>query len=285
MAQGPESRDSVFDFVYVDTKRIALYLAQFSEFGHLTNLVRSVQEGDHNKLTIGPRGLQAEAGESQQTSLQKHYDTQWVAPLSLLEELQHRDMIKHTFEEVRLGDIFILPGELSLIDIGMFARVWDVVATHHEPKETRAGNRQQRRAAAAQGINLASPAQGQQSALGLRIMGALDQPLFVNFHSKGRRFWSLGESGCVVGEATALAMKHGLAVQGKWHLLAVLDTMPEKPSREADWLARICGEEGNLMGSQFIEIFAEFGKMLGRPEGSYGVTPLAIFREVGGKVT
>ena len=27
-----------------------------------------------------------------------------------------------------MGDIFILPGNLSLIDVGMFANVWEVVA-------------------------------------------------------------------------------------------------------------------------------------------------------------
>ena len=284
MEHGQGNQDSVFDFVYIDTKRIALYLTQLSEFGHLTSLVRSVQEGDQSKLSVGPRVLRSEVDESQQTSLQKHYDTQWVAPLSLLEELQHRDMIKHIFEDVQLGDIFILPGELSLIDVGMFARVWDVVAAHQEPASTPRGNRHQRRAAA----RLEPPpaaVQGQQSQLGLRTMGALDQPLFVNFHSKGRHFWSLGESACVVGQGAAMVLKHGLASPGRWHLLAILDALPDKPAWGADWLARICGGNANSFGTHLIDVLSEFGKILERPEGAYGVTPLAIFREVGARVT
>lgn len=285
MAQGLESRDSVFDFVYVDSKRITLYLTQMSGFGSLTSLVHSSQESDQSKQTIGPRVLQAEAVESQQTTTQKHYDTQWVAPLSLLEELQHRDMIKHTFEDVRLGDIFILPGELSLIDIGMFARVWGVVADQQIPSPAPSGNRHFRRAEKAQGQPPVVPVNQPGAATGLRIMGALDQPLFVNFHSKGRRFWAIGESGYVIGDAGGLALKHGIAIQGTWHLLAILDAMPEAPAQEVGWLARLCGDGVNMAGTQLIDILAEFGKILGRPDGCYGITPLAIFREIGAKVT
>lgn len=35
-----ENEDSAYDFIYVDNRRVAQYLSQFSQFGHLTGLTR-----------------------------------------------------------------------------------------------------------------------------------------------------------------------------------------------------------------------------------------------------
>ena len=52
MAQEPVESGSVFDFIYVDQRRIGLYLAQFSDFGNLTKLVRSVRVSDAKQLGL-----------------------------------------------------------------------------------------------------------------------------------------------------------------------------------------------------------------------------------------
>ena len=62
MAQEQESRDSVFDFLYVDNRRIGLYLSQFSEFGNLTSLVQSVSTTDSKSIkgSIGAIGASSD---------------------------------------------------------------------------------------------------------------------------------------------------------------------------------------------------------------------------------
>ena len=44
MALDRERDDSVYDFLYVDARRIAVFLSQFSQYGHLTTLTRAVSE-------------------------------------------------------------------------------------------------------------------------------------------------------------------------------------------------------------------------------------------------
>jgi hypothetical protein len=255
VVQDPESLNSVLDFIYVDSKRISLYLAQFSQYGNLTTLVHSTSKKDEDRakfgVSIGPRAFRGEAmsdtAETADTSLQKHYSTQWIAPLSLLEELQARDMIKRTLEDVQIGDIFILPGSLSLFDTSMWAKVWDVVAAQHDAKPRRdQGSRHPRRSTSDRGLarSATNPSQPV-DATGLRIIGALEQLAFLNFQSKGRRFWSLAESGCIVGGSTGLALKCGATIPGTWHMVAVLDAMPETESGDSQWLTRICGSESN----------------------------------------
>lgn len=244
--------------------------------------MHSVQESDQSKITAGPRVLHREATEGQQTTLQSHYDTQWLAPLNFLAELRARDVIKQTFEDVRLGDIFLLPGNLSLIDLRMFKAVFGAAAERPPETHRPSGNRAQRRAAVATGSQSTSASSDQQQDnFGLRLLSAMEQPAFLNFQSKGRKFWSIAESEAIVGDGRALLLKHGISFPGVWQLLAVLDATPESDAEGSPWLERPCGIDENEFGMGVMELVHEFKAILGRPPGAYGVTPLAIFREVG----
>ena len=76
MAQEPQKKNSVFDFLYVDHNRIGLYLSQFSDFGNLTNLVHSQRTGDETSVSGGvPSIVKGEAKESQQTGIERHFNT------------------------------------------------------------------------------------------------------------------------------------------------------------------------------------------------------------------
>jgi hypothetical protein len=302
LEQSQESQSSVFDFVYLDIKRIALYFSQLNKYGNLTGLVRSVQHSDEDKSSfraqIGPRSVRAElrgeASEGQQTGIQRHYDTQWKQPVEFLKELQDRDMVKRTFEEVEVGDIFILPGNLSLIDIGMFTKVWEVVANQAKAQARAAAgtrpsigqDRRKQRGQAGSGTlgTAGTSAAGQVEPLNewvLRMFGALNQPVFLNFQSKGRRFWAMADPSAMIADGAGLVYKHGTTIPGTWHLLAILDALDSDPGTGEPWLKRAGGVEPNEIGVSFLNIMSEFRTMMGRPIGAYGVTPLAIFREIG----
>jgi hypothetical protein len=114
VAHGPEDGDSVFDFIYVDRPRIDLYLAQFSEFGNLTTLVRSVRESDTKQVGLNAHVIRGEKKSGQETGIEKHYDAQWIAPLIFLDEVQNRQMLKPNMGNARIGDLVILrPARLT----------------------------------------------------------------------------------------------------------------------------------------------------------------------------
>lgn len=287
MERSQASQSSVFDFIYLDERRISLYLSQMTPYGDLTGLVKSVKSSDEDKFAVkgnvGPKALRAEirseANEGQETAIEKRYDTRWKRPIEFLKELQDRDLISRNFDHTRIGDIFITAGKLSLIDMRYFEKVWEAVAATHNPAN-RSGNKNRGRNITSSLDRPNTNAVTETEANGLRLMGSLKQPIFVNFLSKGREFWAIGENESVVGDAAAVLLKHGITIPGTWHLLAILDALPADKAESDAWLTRVCGAAGNLMGTQVASIVDTFIQILGRPAGRYGVTPLAIFREV-----
>ena len=122
--------NSVFDFLYVDHHKIGLYLSQFSDFGNLTNLVHSQRAGDETSLRGGiPSVAQGEAKESQQTGIEKHFDTQWSQVLDFLDELQTRGMVRRNSEDASIGRLLLIPGNLFLVNMRSFEKTWGVVSS------------------------------------------------------------------------------------------------------------------------------------------------------------
>lgn len=195
----------------------------------MTGLVRSIQEGaeegSKSKADAKVVKIETEAKESEKTSVQHTYDVQWKAPHRFLEEIQYRDLLKRTFEEIRIGELFILAGKLSLVDFRIYSKVWDILA-----------DQEQRNQAMARHTNLKTgkrTSTPNNNELGLRIFGSIEQPVIINFESKGRRFWSTGESDAIVG-SNNLSLKYGSIMPGVWYMLAILDSLGEESVSEDD---------------------------------------------------
>lgn len=82
LSEAPEHRDtdSVFDFLYVDQRRIASFLSQFNNFGDLTQIVSSRSarrsKADESALS-GSGGVVVAKGEARSTSTQSaHHDAE-----------------------------------------------------------------------------------------------------------------------------------------------------------------------------------------------------------------
>jgi hypothetical protein len=106
MAPAQEKDDSVFDFLYVDVQRIAVLLAQFDEYGHLTGLTKTVSTGSNTGGTWNVSVAKRDFSDSEQSSLQKQYDQRWIAPLTFLDKTQ--SMMKRD----------LAPGEMLRVDTG-----------------------------------------------------------------------------------------------------------------------------------------------------------------------
>jgi hypothetical protein len=96
VAQGPESENSIYDFIYVDHQRVALFLSQFDQSGKLTGLTRSVREVHQKTLSAGVDKLVVAKRESESSAteeMQREFDPQWVLPLTLLDALEDEQLI------------------------------------------------------------------------------------------------------------------------------------------------------------------------------------------------
>ena len=87
----------------------------------------------------------------------------------------------------------------------------------------------------------------------------------------------------MVTKTSDLLLKHGSIIQGEWAIVGVLDAMPDggAPAEGYDAeFASLLG--GSVIGTAAAHLGPVARNMLGRPAGSYGMTPLLIFREISG---
>ena|ERR1700730_5384451 len=108
MARAPAKEDSVFDFLYIDALRLAHFLSQFSEFGHLTTLTRSVSETGSSSGGVNLHVAKIDTAVSGQTAQTRQFDAQWIAPLSFLDRANERGMISRGLGEARIGRLVLV---------------------------------------------------------------------------------------------------------------------------------------------------------------------------------
>ena len=87
----------------------------------------------------------------------------------------------------------------------------------------------------------------------------------------------------LIGSVTEIGMKHGSIVQGVWYILGVYDARPDDEKVNTEDVDRKFG-----LHSDILERAAAHGRFLrtiGRPPHAHGVTPLLVFRKVGGSVS
>lgn len=276
MARAPNKTktDSVFDFLYVDHKRIGLYLSQFSDFGNLTDIVLSRTERSDVQLRGGIPGVVSGATTGEQTSgIERRFDTQWSQVLNFLDETHSRKMLRTDVNEAPLGSLLLVSGALYIVNMQPFAKTFGALS--ESPTEPARGNRKQRRATRAS----RDPDQ-EEDMSGLRILASLEQPIFAILRSGEHRIWSMLNPDFLIGGSNDINLKHGIRVTGEWHMLGIVDCEPGSGDETSEEIGRICGGGENEFSSSAIDMWHEFRQVFGRPDDCWGLTPLVVMREL-----
>jgi hypothetical protein len=131
VGQGQESADSIFDLIYVDHARVAVFLSQFGRFGNLTDQTRSVRETYQKTLSGGIEATVRASRETEQSAveeLQRHFDPQWLLPFTLLDQLEERRLISRDITKASLGQFVLCSGSLSILDFSILKKIWELPA-------------------------------------------------------------------------------------------------------------------------------------------------------------
>ena len=135
-ASDQQEKNSVYDFLYHDARRIASFLAQFDQHGHLTGLVRTSGISETAGSLYGVAGgvgvptvanLSASGGDSVSSTdsdqAAKTYDPLWQNSLALLDYLTQRDLIHKDLKAAKLGQFALVTGRLIVMDVAMIRAV------------------------------------------------------------------------------------------------------------------------------------------------------------------
>lgn len=91
--------------------------------------------------------------------------------------------------------------------------------------------------------------------------------------------WGLLREEFITGSSSELALKYGLAIDGEWSLLGIIDAKPANQSdNDASAQAIMSAVSGNGIAME-IGRMAEIVRQMGRPTTAFGLTPLLIFRQ------
>lgn len=152
MGQEQETKesDSVFDFLYVDHYRVALFLSQFSEFGNLTDIVHTTGVTDDASMSVGVKPLlggESKSGHSD--TVQSKYNPLWSQALNFLDEVNARKMVSRDLSKAAIGSLVLTDGRLNLLNLRALERSWAVAADNAREELQRSkpsANRKSRRA-------------------------------------------------------------------------------------------------------------------------------------------
>ncbi|TVP94673.1 MAG: hypothetical protein EA338_12665 [Roseinatronobacter sp.] len=273
---------SVFDFLYADDARISALLSQFNNFGHLVGIDKSQTASRSAGSGFGTSGKvnfaiasgngdwrTDENKEATESSIQR-YDPRWANTLNLLDELQSRELIADDVASAPLGSFVYVKGDLTIRDLGLIKKFWGL---KNFSKLTGLGgapkNRKDRRATDATGGSPETPLEAI-----LELMTVLPHSVQATMEINGQSVWASLHHDALTVSTDDLLLKYGTRLSGTWGMLGILDTHAVELGN-----AHL---SSNKTGGELVAALDQFVPMLrgllGRPDDSFGLTPLVIMR-------
>lgn len=309
-AKGQEENQnrSVFDFIYYDSRRVGSYLGQIYDAGLLEKLTETetvgkvVQRG--MKLSIGGGatvlgtggnatiGVERGPGENGSEQSQRVYDPFWTNARTFLDYLDGNGLINTDLSSTPVGRFVYLKGDLTVIDLSIVEKTWGMknfqtlMSANLTPSTASAtGNREQRRKE--RSIAGATPKMPNEIDVLVDLLRILPHTAQAYFKAPGVLAWCGLKEDALITQPGDLLLKHGIAIEGEWGVLGILDAKPDQDNSAgtAEHMQEL-GLGADLGRGVAAAIMASISPMargmLGRPEHAFGLTPLLIFREVSG---
>lgn len=303
------STASVFDFLYYDATRIASFLSQFDPSGHLTEVIQgelahrdqqtasTIEAKASVKVLTGSTTLNTNTNTGDSRESRRTYDPRWANALAFLDYIDENKLLNRNLQSGHIGQIALFSGDLALFDLGILRRMWDlpavkkhIINSAKNSKDNQAYvtlNRQQRRKPP-QHKQSKESALPNETELGLELMTVLPHAVQAAVSANDVSVWSsLREANLTIAPSD-LFLKHGLTIEGTWNIVGILDALPEEeedsssetnlsPSLMKQFIA---GYQLGFFGFSIAHLVHAVRPVLGRPKGSYGFTPLLLFRTI-----
>lgn len=291
--------DSVFDFLYHDARRVGSFLAQFETYG-VPSGVTATESAGRSTLTKTTAGaglkvpalakaegaLEVTSSDDERDMAERTYDPLWTNARALLDYLAARDLINRDLLTARLGQFVLASGTLIVLDVAMLKAAWEKPMVRRFVTQGARANVQ----GSAKGQSKSSRNGKQSDAdLFLELLPVFPHSLQAHVVGADYSAWCSLAEASLVGMSSDVVLKHGSLVPGEWHVLGILDAVPDPdndPGVSAGSLghrdAAVVTAAGTAVGSLVAQLAPMARQFLGRPYTSYGLTPLLIFREVSG---
>lgn len=291
------ARGSVFDYLYHDARRVGSFLAQFETYG-VPSQVKATEGSGRSETTrttggadLGVPGVikaqtavDATVSEDERDTAERTYDPLWSNARALLDYLTEHNMMQRDLWSAGIGQFVLVKGSLIVLDVAMLKEAWGKPSV---------------KSFVTKGAAVSTPAKPKGKG---KAQGNSDQdhvklfmemlsifPHSIQAHLMGDDFsaWGTLSPASLAGMSSDLVLKHGSFVPGVWHVLGILDATPDpRPGEDPQdftlsHLDTVVAElAGTLIGTLTAQLAPMARQILGRPRGSFGITPLLVFRDV-----
>ena len=266
MAQASQNVDCIYDFIYLDSKRLTSFLAQLDDDGVLLSIknTNKVEDEKNSLLSAGVNmGTRAskESNETVSEQSERHYDSSVSILYSAMDKLNDLGFIRKNIDDTAIGQLLLCSGTITFQDIRMMRNLWDPMMKFVVNGEQ--GNHKQK--------------QEKQKEMDIykSIFEALPHALLMTFMSENECLWSSLEEEHLKINSDDITLKHGANFAGQWRMLGILDAKPNGKSENTAPPAI-----GNPFFDGLVQVVESIREMIGRPSTYYGITPIAIFRIV-----
>lgn len=291
--------DSVFDFLYHDSRRIASFLSQFDNNGHLTELTKSDSATKSSKRgkKIGIGGdvpliggakvdFELSPGESGSEGLQRVYDPFWTNARLFLDVLTESNMIQRTLADANIGQFVLVTGYLSIQDLGMFKEAWKAPSIQRKMKEgVGIGHKKMSNMTVAQ--KAAAKEEQDNAGLFLDMIQILPHAVHARMLTtangeNAKLVWCTLDQDHLVAPASDIALTYGGTMAGEWSMVGILSAYPEyiAPDLNGQFDDNDFGLMDSIVGQVSKMLLPIVRVALGRPAAAHAITPILIFREV-----
>ena len=270
---------SVYDFLYRDTQRIDLLLAQFEGVGTPREHTRVAEESkssskdEQKRRSVGyssfvpweKKNSELSRGGTR-SSGSVTYDQSTINTLTLLDHLYSNSMIQRDVTKAGIGQIVLTSGILSVFDYSLFESIYKIKAFRsffRSLMDSSYTDNPEIRKMMPKEEYISLTAETARFNRSLRFYLASERHLFCG---------SMDKDG-FAPSPESLLMDYRNYSLGEWFLLGTLDQRPQEEEQSKD------SPPNPITG--LIQIYhAYVHNALGKPEDAYALTPLMIFREV-----
>ncbi|WP_298376349.1 hypothetical protein [Azospirillum sp.] len=290
MEQDLPNINSIYDFIYIDSKRIASYISQLDPNGFATGLKSSASAssvlGAGGKADVYVTSGSINTSKTKTEGVERHFDTSLTLPITVMDRLDELGFIYRDVKQTPIGHIFLAKGYMQMFDIRMMQEMWGGVldlfrlqeraqALEQEAQNLNRNGRKNIRKY--EGKTVLPQNELDQGKIIAELLKKIPHSLQLNYLSEnGAMLWSTLNPANMVISSDDFSLKHGTMIPGEWHMLGIMDSyfLPQPASL---WSELPMSEVARHM----IPILDAVRQQFGRPEYSLAVTPLAIFRSVG----
>ncbi|WP_152522097.1 DUF6414 family protein [Sphingobium quisquiliarum] len=266
----------VYDFLYADHEKVASILSQLEDDGALKETAIRAQKGKDQRVGFSAKisGLGGEIGNNRglQYEVRQTYDPLWRNSRKLIEHIGESQQDP----EFSVGSMCIMEGDLIAFDQSVFSKLMAAESMRDFIASGITAGADDKRSAQKQVQEKRKEAEIIQkyiATLGLSI-----QFVFCAFQSG---FWFNINRDYLYLHETDIPLKYPITISGKWRVLGIVDALPGDQF-SLDHLDE-AGASPHIPGmiTHLAQLIGVTAVSFGRPLASYGLKPLAIFREVG----